>query len=72
MKGRKRVYIDWTYYEQGNGAPIAAHFSKGDSDYISYIRESDAIKEIKDWRIAADTWKKSYNDLIKNVKKRLK
>lgn len=67
MKGRKRVYIDWTYYQPGNPNPIAANFTRDDSDYIPYIRESDAKKEIAAWTLAAETWKKAYNDLTKLI-----
>lgn len=67
MKGRKRVYIDWTYYEPRNSASIAAFFTKDDSDYIAYVRESDAKKEIAEWTLAAETWKKAYNNLAKRL-----
>lgn len=72
VKGRKRVYIDWTYYQPGNANPIAAFFTKDDSDYISYVREEDAKKDIAAWKLAAETRKKSYTEITRCLAKRRK
>lgn len=69
MKGRKRVYIDWTYYQPCNLNPIAASFTKDDEDYIAYVRESDAKNEIAEWKRSAETWKKAYMKMARRITK---
>lgn len=69
MRTRKRVWIDFTYYEPGNADnPIAAFFEK-DSDMMPYIRETDAKKEIAKWRLSSETWKKAFNDLTRSIQR---
>lgn len=68
----KRVFIDFTYFERDGfrDSVIHAYFTKDDSDYIAFVEEGPLKKDRDEWKLAAETWKKAFNDLVRALEKR--